>query len=103
VLLNGSFDGRVSECCFQFCCAPFTLEELNELCLNEHEHLANLTLAALGREFDLMPMLSGTNILSSVLSNLLCHHLIIEAKWVLVRLTVVKLITIRLDEVRFTW
>jgi len=103
VLLNCSPDARVFECSIQLGRAPLTLEELNELGLHEHEHLADLALATLGGQFNLVALSGGANVLRCVLGDLLRHDLIVEGEWVFVRLAVIKFVAIRLDDVGLAW
>lgn len=97
VVLDSLFDSGVIEGCLQVCDVPAALQELAKLILHEEKDLADLAMGKFGGQLTIRGV---SHVLDLVLCDVLCHYSVVETERICVRLVVVELTALWLDQVR---
>ena len=100
VLLYNFLNLSVVESSRQLSDCPFAFQEFAKLVLHQIQDLTDLSVCNLSSQLNLVAAfaIGGGCVACLVLSNILCHHLVVEAKWVTACQFVVELATLGFDK-----
>ena len=98
-MLDSLLDSGVIEGCLQVCDVPAALQELAKLILHKEKNLSDLAMGKFGGQLAIRGV---SHVLHLVLCDVLSHDSVVETERIRVRLVVVELAALWLDQVRLT-